>query len=40
MIRIAMLIDRVLANVERESVLAEVKMKVNRMMEGLPLFAW
>jgi glycine hydroxymethyltransferase len=38
--RIAILIDKTLANVDRESVLGEVRSEVNGMMRDLPLFAW
>jgi glycine hydroxymethyltransferase len=40
MATIAALIDKVLANIAKESVLAEVRSEVNRMMKDLPLFAW
>jgi len=36
---IASLIDKVLCNVEKESVVKEVRTEVNKMMKDLPLFA-
>ncbi len=37
---IASLIDKVLCNVDKESVIKEVRTEVNRMMKDLPLYAW
>jgi glycine hydroxymethyltransferase len=37
---IAALIDKVLCNVEKESVIKEVRTEVNKMMKDLPLYAW
>ena len=34
------LIDEVLQNPENESVIADVRGRVNQMMEGFPMFAW
>ncbi|MDR2938158.1 MAG: serine hydroxymethyltransferase [Prevotellaceae bacterium] len=38
--RIAAMIDKVLCNVDKESVVKEVRADVNKMMKDLPLFAW
>ncbi len=37
---IASLIDKVLCNVEKESVVKKVRAEVNKLMRDLPLFAW
>ncbi len=37
---IAELILNVVENIENESVLADVRKKVNSMMDGLPLFSF
>ncbi len=37
---IASLIDKVLCNTDKESVIKEVRGEVNKMMKDLPLFAW
>jgi len=34
------LIDRVISNIDDEKVIGEVKMDVNKLMEGFPLYAW
>lgn len=34
------MIDRVISNIEDENVIAEVKQKVNKMMQEFPMFAW
>jgi glycine hydroxymethyltransferase len=34
------LIDEVISNIENESVINQVKTKVNKMMESYPLFGW
>ena len=33
-------IDRILCNIDNESVIAEVKKEVNAMMHNRPMFAW
>jgi glycine hydroxymethyltransferase len=38
--KIVELIDRALMNAENEAVLNEIKLEVNTMMKGKPLFAW
>lgn len=40
MVTIVDLIDKVLSNHENESVLTEVRTKVNELMKSYPLFAW
>lgn len=40
MVEIVDMIDTVLSNVENEAVIAEVRAKVNSIMEKYPLFAW
>jgi glycine hydroxymethyltransferase len=37
---IASLIDKTLSNIERDSVIAEVRSEVNKLTKDLPLFAW
>jgi glycine hydroxymethyltransferase len=34
------MIDTVLSNVENEAIIAQVRSKVNSIMEKYPLFAW
>jgi glycine hydroxymethyltransferase len=34
------LIDEVISNIENEKLIAEVKIKVNKLMHSFPLFAW
>jgi glycine hydroxymethyltransferase len=40
MMQIASLIDRVLCKPEDDTVAAEVKIEVNKLMKDYPLFAW
>ncbi|MDD2196353.1 MAG: serine hydroxymethyltransferase [Bacteroidales bacterium] len=40
MLIIVDLIDEVISNIESESVIAEVRKKVNKLMSDFPLFAW
>ncbi len=34
------LIDKVLLNADNENVINDVRGRVNKMMEGFPMFAW
>jgi glycine hydroxymethyltransferase len=40
MVKIVDLIDQTLMNKDNDTIIAATKKEVNKMMEGMPLFAW